>query len=64
MPNLLFAYVKTKVLISCTVALHDQRHCFRYIDSTVPLLSKFEVSSLQPSSVAVQTGLCRTGQKP
>ena len=34
----------------------DQRLCFRYIDSTIPLLSKSEM----PSSVAVQPGLCRT----
>ena len=38
----------------------DQRLCFRYIDSTIPLLSKCEISSLQLSSVAVQPGLCRT----
>ena len=38
----------------------DQHLCFRYIDSTIPLLSKSEISSLQPSSVAVQPGLCRT----
>ena len=38
----------------------DQRLCFRYIDSTIPLLSKSEISSLWPSSVAVQLGLCRT----
>ena len=38
----------------------DQRLCFRYNDSTIPLLPKSEISSLQPSSVAVQTGLCRT----
>ena len=38
----------------------DQRLCFRYIDSTIPLLPKSEISSLQPSSVAVQPGLCRT----
>ena len=30
----------------------DQRHCFRNIDSTIPLLSKSEISSLQPSFVA------------
>ena len=34
--------------------------CFRYIGSTIPLISKPEVSSLQPSSVFVQPGLCRT----
>ena len=36
----------------------DQRLCFRYTDSTIPLLSKSEISSLKPSSVAVQSGLC------
>ena len=41
----------------------DQRLCFRYIDSTIPLLSKSEISSLLPSSVAVQPGLCRTRLK-
>ena len=38
----------------------DQRLCFRYTDSTIPLLPKSEISSLYPSSVAVQPGLCRT----
>ena len=38
----------------------DQRLCFRYIDSTIPLLSKYEISSLYTSSVAVQPGLCGT----
>ena len=38
----------------------DQRLCFRYLDSMIPLLSKSEISSLWPSSVAVQHGLCRT----
>ena len=38
----------------------DQRLCFRYTDSTIYLLPKYEISSLQPSSVAVQPGLCRT----
>ena len=38
----------------------DQRLCFRYTDSTIPLLPKYEISSLYPSSVAVQPGLCRT----
>ena len=37
----------------------DQRLCFRYIDSTIPLLSKSEISSLKPSTVVVQPGLCR-----
>ena len=38
----------------------DQHLCFHYIDSTIPRLSKSKISSLQPSSVAVQPGLCRT----
>ena len=37
-----------------------QRLCFRHTDTAIPLLSKYEISSLQPSSVAVQPGLCRT----
>ena len=41
----------------------DQRLCFRYIDDTVPFLSKSEISSLYPSSVAAQPGLCRTRSK-
>ena len=38
----------------------DQLLCFRYTDSTTPLLPKSEISSVQPSSVDVQPGLCRT----
>ena len=38
----------------------DQRLCFPFIDSTIPLLSKCEISSLKSSSVAVQPGLSRT----
>ena len=38
----------------------DQRLCFRYTDSTISLLPKCEISSLQSSSVAVQPGLCGT----
>ena len=38
----------------------DKRLCFCYTDSTIPLLPKSEISSLQPSSVAVQPGLCGT----
>ena len=34
----------------------DQRLCFRYSDSTIPLLLKSEISF----SVTVQVGLCRT----
>ena len=38
----------------------DQRLCFRCIDSTIPLLSKSEISSFKPSPVVVQPGLCPT----
>ena len=38
----------------------DQRLCFRHTDSTIPLLSNSEISSLEPSSEAVQPGLYRT----
>ena len=38
----------------------DQRLCFRYTDSTISLLPKYKISSLQPFSVAVQPGLCGT----
>ena len=38
----------------------DQRLCFRYTDSTIPLLLKSEISGFYPSSVTVQAGLCRT----
>ena len=38
----------------------EQLPCFRYTDSTIPLLSKSKISSLYPSSVTVQPGLCRT----
>ena len=38
----------------------DQRLCFRYINSTIPLHPKSEISSLMPSLVAVQYSLCRT----
>ena len=41
----------------------DQRLCFRYTDSTILLLSKFKISSLYPSSVAVQPGLCGTSSE-
>ena len=38
----------------------DQRLRFLYIDSNIPLLSKFLISSLEPSFVVVQPGLCLT----
>ena len=36
----------------------DHHLCFRYIDSTIPLLPKYEISSLELSSVVVQPSLC------
>ena len=38
----------------------DQRLCFRYIDSTAPLLPNSVISSLLPSCVVVQPVLCQT----
>ena len=38
----------------------NPRLCFRYTDSTIPLLPKSEISSLESSSVVVQPGLCGT----
>ena len=38
----------------------DQRLCFHYTDSTIPLLSKSKISSLKPYSVIAQPGLCQT----
>ena len=38
----------------------DQRLCFRYTDSTIPLLPIYEISSLWPSFVVAQPSLCRT----
>ena len=38
----------------------DQRLCFRYIDSTIPLVPIYKISSLKPSCVVVQPGLCCT----
>ena len=46
-----------------SASLLHQRLCFLYIDSTIPLLSTYEISSLKPSSVVVQPGLCRTWWK-
>ena len=38
----------------------DQHLCFGNIGSTIPILSKSEISSLKPASVAVQLSLCQT----
>ena len=38
----------------------DQPLCFHHMGSAILFLSKSEISILEPSSVAVQLGLCRT----
>ena len=38
----------------------DQRLCFRYTDTAIPLLPESEISSLLTSSAVAQFGLCRT----
>ena len=38
----------------------DQRLYFRHVNSTIPLLTKSEISSLKPFSVIAQPGLCQT----
>ena len=50
------AYAKTKTEINCA---DDQRLCFRYIDSTIPLHPKSEFLILEPSPVVIEPGLCR-----
>ena len=58
--NLLFAHAKTKTQISCTVTMQlTSAFFFCYIVQFL-YLSKSEISSLQPSSVAVQPVLCGT----
>ena len=42
----------------------DQRLCFRYTDSTIPILSKSEISSVQPSSVVVLPVCVGSGGNP
>ena len=37
----------------------DQHLCFRYSDSTIPLLLKSKISSFWLFSVRMQAGLCR-----
>ena len=56
-----FAYAKTKTQMSFALTTKlISAFGFRYIESTIPLLSESEISSLYASSVAVQPGLNRT----
>ena len=50
--NRIFAYPKTNAQISFSDCEADQRLCFRYTDSTIPLPLKSDISSFYPSSVA------------
>ena len=38
----------------------DQRLCFHYTESTLPPLTKSEISSFSPACVIVQPDLCQT----
>ena len=44
----------------CSKCKYDQRLCFHYMDSTIPLLLKSKTSCFYPSSEAAQTDLCQT----
>ena len=39
----------------------DQRRCFRYIDSTIPVLSKSDIGPLRSISIASSPRLSGTG---
>ena len=60
--NLLFVYAHIKAQIS---SWSDQRLCFRYVNSTIPLLPKSEISSLKLPSVysLVCVGPCRNPKR-
>ena len=53
-----FAYTKTKPQISCSHCTADQCICICYMDSTLPLLLKSEISSLWLFSLTLQASLC------
>ena len=56
-----FYICETKTLISVAVTAQlISAFCICYMDNTISLLSKSEISGLQPSSVVVQPGLCGT----
>ena len=54
-----FAYAKTKAQIREA----DLRLCVRYAVGTIPVLPKYKILSLLPSSALVQPGLCGTWSK-
>ena len=49
-----------QLCINCTA---DQRLCFRYSDSTIPILVKSEILNFYTSLVTAQAGLCQTHLK-
>ena len=44
----------------CSKCTANQRLCFGFTDSTIPLLPKSEISSFWPSPVGAQASLCQT----
>ena len=54
-----FAYGETNVQISCAIGPTDQCLCFSLPRARIPLVSKLERFSLQPS-VAAEVDLCFT----
>ena len=62
MTNRFFAYAKTKAQISFSVTakLISTLVFTTHTDSTIPLLLKYEISSVYPSSEATQACLCQT----
>ena len=55
--NQIFAYMRNQLRSNCKA---DQRLCFRYMDSTFPILPKAEISSFLPYSETVQVDVCQT----
>ena len=68
--NTLWVHVRSTLSINkgtdqlCSNCTADQHLCFRYTDSTIPLLSRFKICSLLPSCVIVQPDLFRTWSEP
>ena len=54
-----FVYAEAKTQISFAVIAK----LISALDSTIPPLSNYKISSLKPSPVAVQPGLCQTWSK-
>ena len=61
-PDYCICEIKGADHLHCNCAA-NQHLCFVYIESTSPILPKSEISGVEPSSMTVQPGLCRPGQK-